>query len=78
MSKSPQVFDFALKPDTRHWEKVPAAIYITRSDSELNISNISQNEKCWQSLPESMHSIAVELGRFHVDGGEGPGPKVIQ
>ena len=62
MAKSPEVVDFALKPDTRHWEKVPAAIYITRSDSLYNVSDISQDEKCWRTLPEQMHSLAYEMG----------------
>jgi hypothetical protein len=61
ISKSPEVVDFALKPDTRHWEKIPAAIYITRAENLANASEASHAEECWQTLPNSLQAMAYEV-----------------
>ena len=61
MSKSPAIVDFALKPDTRHWEKVPAAVYITRIESFTSVNSSSNTEECWQTLPNSLQAMAYEV-----------------
>lgn len=44
MSTAPKVFKWALEPDLRHWERIPAAFVVTTA-SDLG------NERCAHPAP---------------------------
>lgn len=54
MSKSGDAMSYAVKPDLRHWEQVPAAILITRAPT-------NESESCFTSITTHARDLAIPL-----------------